>query len=86
MFHREVVEQIAGADVRAGLGNEFRALHGLTVPIGGAVDCHLNSALLRSHSRVLVARGDIEITRGSLTSMDVLKEVSSVKSLVVALV
>lgn len=44
---REVVEQIARAEVGACLGNQFRTLQGLAIPVGGAVNCQLKPTLLR---------------------------------------
>jgi hypothetical protein len=57
----------------------------LTIPVGGAVNCHLNPAFLRCHGGVLVVRGDIKIMGGRLTTMDVL-EVPSVKHLAAVMV
>lgn len=67
-----MVEQVASTDVGRGLGNQLGTLHGLSIPVGGAVDCHLDTTLLRGHGGVFVVRRDRKIVRGRLATVDVL--------------
>lgn len=72
MFDREMVEQVAGADVGGRLGDQLSTLHGLTVPVGGAIDAHFNSTKLGSSGRVLVVSIYIEVAGSRLAAVNVL--------------
>jgi hypothetical protein len=67
---REVVEEVAGADVRARLRDELGALED-SVPGRRAVDGELQAPGLGGGRRVLVRRVNVEVLRGGLRSMDV---------------
>lgn len=72
MLDREVVEQVASADVGGRLGNQLSPLHGLAVPIRSAINAHFDTTKFGGRRRVLVASVHIKVTRGVLATVYIL--------------